>query len=115
MINLEKAIFVSVLAFGLVLARPPASVSAEGQETARKIVKKVAPVYSAVARGAHLTGTVKLVLNVAPDGTVKSLRTVGGNAVLALAAEQAAKQWKFETAKADSVEMIAVAFGPLTE
>ena len=54
-------------------------------------------------------GTVRLLLIVAPDGTVKSLKTLGGNAVLS-AAEIAMKQWKFEPAKEQTHESVAFKF-----
>jgi len=80
--------------------------------TARKITKRVAPVYPAFALQAHLAGTVRLLLIVNPDGTVKSLRTLGGNAVLASAAEIAMKQWKFERGRNETNESVAFKFDP---
>jgi len=76
----------------------------------RKVTKKITPVYSAIAQKAKLTGTVKLLVAVAADGTVKNVRILGGNAVLAASAEEAVKRWKFEPLAKESTEAIAVTF-----
>ena len=112
MVNeLKKAVWAGALALGLAGS---ASWPASGQEAdARKVTKRVTPVYSAIAQQAHLAGTVKLLLTVSADGTVKSLKTLGGNAVLASAAETAAKQWKYEPAAKETNEAVAFKFdGP---
>jgi TonB family protein len=84
---------------------------ADEQEAARKVTKKVPPVYPEVAKLARLSGTVKLIATVSPEGDVKSVRTLGGNAVFVPAAEEAVKKWKFEPAKKETGEVVAVAFG----
>jgi TonB family protein len=109
-IDLKKAALIGTLILGVSAGSPQSIVSAQEQETARKTIKTVPPVYPVIAKKARLTGTVKLSVVVAPDGSVKSLKTVGGNPVLALAAEEAVKRWKFETLPKESVETIAVKF-----
>ena len=105
--GLKKAICGGALTLGLAgLVVCPA----DAQETARKVTKRVTPTYPTFAKQAHLVGTVRLILIVAPDGTVKSLKTLGGNAVLASAAEIAMKQWKFEPAKEETNESVAFKF-----
>jgi TonB family protein len=89
----------------------PKAAPTEGQDAARKATKKVNPVFPEVAKLARLKGTVKLELTVTPDGAVKSVKTLGGNAVFIPAAEEAVKKWKFETAKEESVETVSVGFG----
>jgi TonB family protein len=58
-----------------------------------------------------LTGTVKIVVVVTPEGNVKAVRTVGGNPVLVPAAEDAVRQWKFEASKKESHVLVAIQFG----
>jgi TonB family protein len=77
----------------------------------RKATKRVPPIYSPVARAAKLSGTVKMVVVVTPEGAVKSVRTVGGNPVLVPAAEEAVKKWKFEVAKRETSTLVAISFG----
>ena len=87
------------------------SVGADEPEAARKVTKKVPPVYPPIALQARLTGTVKLLLTVTPEGAVKSVKTLGGNAVFVPAAEEAAKKWKYEVSKKESNEAVAISFG----
>jgi len=109
--ELKKAVWTGALTLGLAgMAVWPAS--AQEPEVARKVTKRVSPVYPPFALQARLTGTVRLMLVVSPDGTVKSLRTLGGNAVLASAAEIAIKQWKFEPGKNETNESVAFKFDP---
>ncbi len=104
----NAAVWLSLAAFGAG-AVLPTPVSAE--ETAlRKITKKVMPVYSTVARKARLTGTVKLLVSVNPDGTVKSVHVLGGNPLFVAAAEAAVKQWKFEAAEKETTEPVSLKF-----
>lgn len=108
----KKVVWAGALTLGLVgMWSWPAG--AQDAESTRKVTKRVAPIYGAVAQQSRLAGTVKMILTVAPDGSVKSLRTIGGNAVLASAAEAAAKQWKYEPSQKETNETVAFKFdGP---
>ena len=112
MVNeLKKAVWGSMLTLGLAgMAAWPAG--AQDAEVARKVTKRVTPIYPLFAQQARLSGTVRLLLVVSPDGTVKSLKTLGGNAVLASAAEIAMKQWKYEAGKNETNESVAFKFDP---
>lgn len=65
-----------------------------GQEN-RKLIKKVDPVYPDLARKMNMTGTVKVEITIGTDGSVKDVKTLGGNPVLVQAVEEAVKQWKY--------------------
>jgi TonB family protein len=60
----------------------------------------------------NLAGTVKIEVVVAPNGTVKDARVVGGHPVLANAALEAAKKWRFEPASGESSGIIDFRFEP---
>ena len=49
-------------------------------------------------------GTVELVLLVAPDGAVRSARTVSGDAILAMRAGKALMDWRFSPCTSDRGE-----------
>lgn len=68
----------------------------------RKVKSKVEPMYPEIASRMGLTGTVKLQVVVAPDGTVKVAKPLGGHPILINAALEAVKKWRFETASAES-------------
>ncbi len=60
----------------------------------------------------NISGTVKIEVVVAPNGTVKDARVVGGHPVLANAALDAAKKWRFEPAAAENTGVIDFKFEP---
>jgi TonB family protein len=62
----------------------------------KRIVSKVDPLYPDAARKAGTEGLVVLDAVIAPDGTVKHLRTVSGPDLLARSATQAVQFWKYE-------------------
>lgn len=76
----------------------------------RKVVSQVSPVYPNIARNINLSGSVRLEVVVAPAGTVKSLRLLGGNPVFADAAERAVRAWKWEKSDHETVETVQVRF-----
>lgn len=59
------------------------------------LLKRVPPQYPAVARAAHVQGTVVLRAIIAEDGTVASLEAVSGPELLRGAAIDAVKQWVY--------------------
>jgi len=78
----------------------------------RKVVRQTMPRYPEIARRMNLSGTVKVVAVVAPDGKVKSVQPMGGSPVLIQAAQDAVLQWKFATASAESKQIIELHFNP---
>lgn len=86
--------------------------NAQNDEIVRRAKSRVDPVYPELARKMNITGTVKIEVVVAPNGTVKSARIVGGHPVLAGAALDAAKKWRFDPAPAESTGIIDFRFEP---
>jgi len=77
----------------------------------RKILKKVEPEYPAVLRDKGIGGTVRLRVTVKPDGTVKDVQVLGGNAVLAESASRAVQQWRFAPADREAPTDVTIRFG----
>ncbi|MGA7138518.1 MAG: energy transducer TonB [Terriglobales bacterium] len=82
------------------------------EETTRKIKARVEPVYSDLARRMKITGTVKVRVIVAANGSVKTASLIGGHPVLANAALDAVKRWHFEAAPQESTEIVEFRFDP---
>jgi protein TonB len=59
------------------------------------------PAYPAFARQAHIEGMVELQAEISPAGTVTSLHRLSGNALLAAAAEQAVRAWRYQPLRLD--------------
>jgi TonB family protein len=85
---------------------------AQSEEIVRRAKNKVQPQYPDLARKMNLAGTVKIQVVVAPNGTVKEARVMGGHPVLANAALDAAKKWRFEPAAGESSGVIDFKFEP---
>jgi TonB family protein len=108
-----KATLLAVLA--LAVATGTVNVRAQqpqSEEIARRVKTKVAPLYPELARKMNITGTVKVEVVVAPNGTVKDARVVGGHPVLATSALDAVKKWRFEPAPVESTGVIDFKFEP---
>jgi TonB family protein len=84
----------------------------QNDEIVRRAKNKVQPGYPELARKMNLVGTVKIEVVVAANGTVKDARVVGGHPVLAGAALDAAKKWRFEPASTESSGVIDFKFEP---
>jgi protein TonB len=83
---------------------PPPPVSHEpvrigGQVSAPALVKRVEPVYPAIAQLAAIDGIVILDAIVDEHGRVQSLKVLRGHPLLAKAATEAVQQWEYEPLK----------------
>jgi len=83
--------------------------SAEVEEK-RPVKRLVQPIIPELATKLNLAGAVKIEVTIAPDGTVKSTRIVGGHPVLAAAAESAAQKSTFQPGPKETVEVIEFRF-----
>jgi TonB family protein len=103
----------AVLILG-VMAGPVRVQAQQGQneELVRRAKNRVQPLYPELARKMNISGTVKIEVIVAPNGTVKDARVVGGHPVLANSALDAAKKWRFEPAAGESTGIIDFRFEP---
>jgi len=77
----------------------------------RALHSSVPPEYPDLARQMNITGSVQLQVTVNAEGSVKAVRVLGGHPVLAQAAVQAVRSWKYRSAAADSLEVVRLTFG----
>ena len=61
----------------------------------RKPVANPDPEYPEIARRMNITGTVKTEIVISPEGTVKSVKVLGGHPLLVDAVQKALKRWKY--------------------
>jgi TonB family protein len=88
-----------------VFGQDSASVAAK-----RKIKVKLVPEYPEIARQLHLQGKVKIDTTIAADGHVTSAKVIGGHPILAQAALDAVKKWRFEAGPKETTEIIEINF-----
>jgi TonB family protein len=87
--------------------------SAWGQEEiTRKVKIRIAPTYPDLARRMNITGVVRVKITVATNGLVKDTKLVGGHPVLANAALDAVKKWRYEASKEETTGMVEFRFDP---
>ena len=111
----QRTAAVALAVLTLALTGGPVHVKAQqaqSEELVRRAKSKVQPSYPELARKMNIAGTVKIEVVVAPNGTVKDARVVGGHPVLASAALEAAKKWRFEPAGGESSGIIDFKFEP---
>ena len=76
----------------------------------RAVRTRVAPVYPEIAKRMKIEGEVRIEVTVDAGGNVTDVKEVSGNHVLAMAAEDAVRKWKFESGSGDSTLIVAVNF-----
>jgi len=76
----------------------------------RKVISRVAPFYPETARRMRLAGVVKLEIIIRANGTVKSVKALGGSPVLIPSAAEAVQNWKFEAAPEETSEIVQIKF-----
>jgi protein TonB len=59
------------------------------------LIHRVEPVYPVIARTMHLSGTVRLRAIIATDGSIQHLEVLSGSEILARAALDAVRQWRY--------------------
>jgi TonB family protein len=91
---------------------PSSFAQQDDPEVNRKLVTKVMPEYPPMAKTMGLRGIVRVEVLVAPNGTVKSLQIKGGHPMLAQAAADAVRRWKWVQAAHESKEPVIVKFDP---
>ena len=96
----------------LALLVAPYSQSQQDAASKRRVVEQSAPAYPNLARNMALQGVVRVEAAVSPDGSVKAVDVKGGHPVLAQAAVNAVRKWKWEAAPRESRELVEVKFAP---
>jgi len=92
-------------------AVPPQVV--RGQETTevkRKVKSQVNPSYPDLARRMNVRGKVRVEVTVAPDGTVKNVKLLGGHPLLASVSQEAVRNWKFEPGPKETTQIVEFNF-----
>jgi TonB family protein len=105
---LTTAIFAALIAMSTL----PATQLWAQDDLPRKVKSRVAPIYPALAKQMNITGTVKVQVTIAPNGSVKTAKLVGGHPLLANAAMDAIKKWRFDTGPEETVGIVEFKFDP---
>lgn len=66
------------------------------QQAESRLLRRTEPQFPATALAAHRAGTVVLHVQVAEDGSVANIRTLSGDPILANAATEAVRNWRYQ-------------------
>lgn len=78
----------------------------------RKTKFTVPPEYPELAKKNNISGTARVQAVIAPDGTVKEVKVLGGSPVLVQAVVDAVKKWRYEPAPAATTAVLKFDFKP---
>jgi TonB family protein len=95
------------------LAQTSSAESSRTESSKRKIKVRVSPEYPPLAKQLKVTGKVKIEATVTPEGHVISTKVLGGSPVLVVAAIDAVKKWRYESAPKETTEIVEFDFANL--
>ncbi|HTP86887.1 MAG TPA: energy transducer TonB [Bryobacteraceae bacterium] len=75
--------------------KAPQRIRVGGNVQAANLIRKVIPVYPALAKQARIQGTVRFQAIIGKDGTIQNLQLVSGHPLLVASAQQAVSQWVY--------------------
>jgi len=82
------------------------------QGSDRRVVTRVEPDYPDALKKLYIGGVVRVEVQVAPNGSVKNIKLLGGNPILGQSTMKAVKMWKYVPAAADETLTVKLEFDP---
>jgi TonB family protein len=82
----------------------------EGGKPDRKLITRVEPDYPEVLRQMHIGGTVRLEITISPQGSVETVKLLGGNPILGEAAMKAVRQWIYAAGPSTATVQVSIPF-----
>ena len=82
------------------------------QEGERKVISRVEPDYPDQLKKLYIGGVVRVEAQVAPNGTVKNVKLLGGNPILGQSTMKAIKMWKYAPAAVEETITVKWEFDP---
>ncbi|MFZ0733800.1 MAG: energy transducer TonB [Candidatus Sulfotelmatobacter sp.] len=92
------------------VARAAQTYETSGDE--RKVISRVDPDYPDALKRLYIGGVVRVEVQVAPNGTVRSTKLLGGSPILGQSTMKAIKQWRYAPAATEATFTVKVEFDP---
>jgi TonB family protein len=105
-------ISVAALVLVILMSHPVLAQEQSSDSTRRVVTERAVPAYPDLARKLNLDGMVRLRVTVASDGTAKQTEVLGGNPLLAKAAQDSVKKWRWAVATHETQEEVLLNFHP---
>jgi len=83
------------------------------EQITRKLKSKVLPIYPELARRMNITGVVKVQVTVEKNGAIKNTKLMGGHPILAGAAMDAVRKWRYESGSEETTGVVEFRFNPV--
>ena len=103
---------VAVCVCGLFRAAPAAAQTYEQVGGERKVVSRAEAEYPDALKRLYIGGVVRVEVVVTPNGSVKTMKLLGGNPILGQSTMKAIKQWRYAPAAAEETLTVKVEFDP---
>jgi len=82
------------------------------QDGDRRVITRVEPDYPDALKKLYIGGVVRVEVQVAPNGSVRNVKLLGGNPILGQSTMKAVKSWKYAPAAADETLTVKLNFDP---
>jgi len=82
------------------------------QVSDRRLITRIEPDYPDALKKLYIGGVVRVEVQVAPNGSVKNVKLLGGNPILGQSTMKAVKSWKYVPAAADETLTVKLEFDP---
>lgn len=102
----------ALLLTSMALSAIPATAQSSEQTSDRRVITRVEPEYPDALKRLYIGGVVRVEVQVAPNGTVKSTKLLGGSPILGQSTMKAIKQWKYAPAASDETLTVKLEFDP---
>jgi TonB family protein len=99
---LMGSLFIGIIGIGRSLA----------QDGDRKVISRAEPEYPDQLKKLYIGGVVRVEVQVAPNGTVRNVKLLGGNPILGQSTMKAVKTWKYAPAAAEETLTVKWEFDP---
>jgi TonB family protein len=100
-----------VLALTALVGRAAAQIYEQGDND-RRVVNRVDPEYPDALKRLYIGGVVRVEVQVAANGSVKSAKLLGGSPILGQSTMKAVRQWKYAPATGEETLTVKVEFDP---
>ena len=103
---------IGMLLIGSFFVGVTGSGKSHAQESERKVISRSEPDYPDQLKKLYIGGVVRVEVQVAPNGTVKNVKLLGGNPILGQSTIKAVKTWKYAPAAAEETLTVKWEFDP---
>jgi TonB family protein len=108
----KPLVLLVLLLMSVVVSGIPVTAQSSEQSSDRRVITRVEPEYPDALKRLYIGGVVRVEVLVAPNGTVKSTKLLGGSPILGQSTMKAIKQWRYAPAAADETLTVKLEFDP---